>query len=245
LVLAASTADRDDKNYGNELVGTALEPSGAAARNGTSLHKESEHVDRGGKPRRLPAPFDNDIPAYQKTINDFGIVWTAIETFRVFDEWRVAGTADRIGWYRGRLTVADLKCGSIDYPGKFALQLAVYAHSVPYNTETDTRGEREEDLDLTRGLIIHLPAGQGRCDLYEINLEKGWEACQLAHQVWQWRDTRGLLKPVTPTFTDRARGAADLDELRAIWKEARRGKAHTQDFLNAVEERRQILTVKN
>ncbi len=157
----------------------------------------------------------------------------------MLDRWKVAGTADRIGLYRGQLTVADIKTGKIDYPGKFAAQIAGYARSLPYDTVTDTRGAADLGLDLQHGLVIHLPAGEGRCDLYLVDIEKGWAACQLAQQVWAWRATKGLLKPVTPIdFIDLARTAGSVEDLRELWREAKRHNAITDDFLTACEKRR-------
>ena len=162
--------------------------------------------------------------------------------FRVFDPWKVAGTADRIGWYRGRLLVADIKTGSIDFPRKISMQVAMYARSTPYDIATDTRGPAEDGLDLTHGLIIHLPAGVGRCDLHLVDLEKGWAGCELAHQVWQWRSTKGLLRPApATTFTEDARSARDIEALRGVWRDAHAHHGLTEDFVAACGERRQEL----
>jgi hypothetical protein len=35
-------------------------------------------------------------------------------------------------------------------------------------------------------LLIHLPAGQAKCDIYELDIQAGWEAVQLALNVRQW-----------------------------------------------------------
>jgi hypothetical protein len=133
--------------------------------------------------------------------------------------------------------VADIKTGSVDYPHKFAMQLACYARSLPYDIATDTRGPAQTELNLDYGLIIHLPAGEGRCQLYRVDIAKGWEACLLAKKVWDWRSTRGLLEladetsPLTPTFVDRAAAADSVDELRDLWREATREGAVTEEFL--------------
>jgi hypothetical protein len=223
----------------DEIIEKAAEPASAGATVGTALHALTERLDRGQQLGNVPAPYAADVQAYTKTTKQ--ITWTAIETFRVLDEWRVAGTADRIGLYRGQSTVADIKTGSIDYPGKFGMQLAVYAHSLPYDIATDTRGAAGTELDLRRGLIIHLPAGQGRCDLYEVDIEKGWQAAKLAYWVWQWRSVKGLLTPVAAGFTDLARTAPDIDTLRQLWREAKRVNKLTQGFLDAVGKRREEL----
>lgn len=258
LVLAAATVNpaqatgrRDHNDPGRQLlddiVARATEHASAAATTGTSLHALTERLDRCEQVY-VPEAHRADLAAYQKATA--GIEWTAIETFRVLDGWKVAGTADRIGRYRGRLVIADIKTGSIDYPHKFAMQLAVYAHSLPYDIASDRRGPADIGLDLRRGLIIHLPAGLGKCDLYEVDIEKGWEACQLAHQVWQWRSTKGLLTPAesasgTLDFTRAACAAPDIETLREVWWEAKAANSLNTDLLETIEKRRQELAANN
>jgi hypothetical protein len=246
LVLAAAAADPRDKATLDEIVARATEPASAAATTGTALHALTERLDRGEELGPIPDPYGADIAAYAEATK--GIRWTAVEQRRVLDGWRLAGTADRIGWHESRLRVGDIKTGkSVDYPHKFAIQLAIYAHSLPYDTATDRRGPADRGLDLKRGLIIHLPAGQGTCRLYKIDIEKGWEAAQLACQVRQWRSTKGLLTPVgsadgATDFTEAARTAPDLDTLRAVWWQAKYANGLTPDVLEAIEDRRPQLS---
>lgn len=193
LILAAAAADKEDKRAFNEIAEKATEHAlaSASATTGTALHALTERLDRGQELGHVPDPYGADIKAYEAATA--GIEWLGIEAFRVHDDWKVAGTADRIGRNKhGRLQVWDIKTGSIDYPHKMAMQLAMYARSLPYDIATDKRGEPEAGLDIQTGVIIHLPAGQGRCDLYEINIAKGWGACQIAHQVWRWRGEKDL-----------------------------------------------------
>jgi len=100
---------------------------------------------------------------------------------------RLAGTADRHAWYDGALRIVDIKTGDNDpnYPAKAAIQLAIYAHSVLYNVQTGDRTDVEVAQDY--GLMVHLPADQGRCDIYRSNLELGWEGAQLAGSVRKWQ----------------------------------------------------------
>jgi hypothetical protein len=245
LVLAAAAADPTDKTRLDEIVAKATEHATAPATTGTSLHTLTERLDRGQKLGKVPDPYGDDLKAYEKATA--GIEWTEIETFRVLDGWQVAGTADRIGRIGDTLVVADLKTGSIDYPHKMAMQLAVYARSLPYDIATDTRGEAQTDLSLDHGLIIHLPAGEGRCQLYRVDIAKGWAACLIAKQVWDWRATSGLLELVdpaagiAPTLVDLAAGADSAEQLRALWVQAKRDGAITEDFLAVCEERHRQL----
>jgi hypothetical protein len=244
LVLAAAATDPADKDRLDEIVEKATEHAlaSAAATTGTSLHALTERLDRGQKLGRIPKPFDVDLKAYEQATG--GIEWTDIETFRVLDGWRVAGTADRVGRINGTLVVADIKTGSIDYPHKMAMQLAIYARSLPYDIATDTRGAAQPGLNLHYGLVIHLPAGQRRCQLHRVDIAKGFDACLLAKKVWDWRGVKGLLAPVdettdlASTFAELARAAASIEELRALWRDAKNAGALTPDFLAACEERR-------
>jgi hypothetical protein len=225
LVLAAAATDPGDKKALRSIAEAAKEAAAAsaAATRGTALHKLTERHDRGEILGVIPEEFRADIEAYKRATD--GIEWLAIETFRVYDEWTVAGTADRIGMINGRPVIADLKTGSIDYPHKIAMQLAIYSRSTPYDIATDTRQPDAEPVCPTRGVIIHLPAGQGRCELVEVDIARGWGGCRIAKQVWDWRGTKGLTAPLAavptpPTWESLAADARGLDDLRLIWKRA-------------------------
>lgn len=237
LVLAAAAADPNNKKLLDEIADKACEQaqSSAAATTGTALHSLTERIDRGQTIGHVPAEYATDLKAYEAATAE--IEFTDIEAFRVHDDFRVAGTADRIGYYHGRLTIMDIKSGSIDYPSKMAMQLAMYARSLPYNIATDKRGTDPKPMNLNTGIIIHLPAGQGVCDLYEIDIEKGWGACLIAKKVWSWRGVKGLThqvgqprentweksnsdKPTTPTWESLITAAISVDDLRVIWKRA-------------------------
>lgn len=228
LVLAAAAADPTDKRKLGEIADSAAEHalSSAGATTGTALHALTERVDRGQPLGHVPAEFEADIKAYQTATA--AIEYSSIETFRAHDDWQVAGTADRIGTWRGRNMIMDIKSGSIDYPHAMAMQLAMYAHSIPYDIGTDTRQPDTQPVDLNYGLIIHLPAGQGRCDLYEIDIAKGWGACLIARQVWDWRSTKNLTRQVDPhtptpsaaTWESLIANADSRERLREIWSRA-------------------------
>jgi hypothetical protein len=230
LVLAAAAADPTDKKKIGEIADKAAEHAkgvaGDAAETGTALHSLTERIDRGGPLGVVPSEYQADIEAYRKATEH--IEYLGIETFRVHDEWKVAGTADRIGILNGRPMIMDIKTGSIDYPHKMAMQLAMYARSLPYDISTDQRGIDVKEVDLNYGVIIHLPAGQGRCDLYEIDIAKGWGACLIARQVWDWRGRKDLTRLIDPaagpaepaTWESLILGADSKDRLREIWRRA-------------------------
>jgi hypothetical protein len=262
LQLAAAAADPDDKKTLNDIADKAMEQaqSSAGATTGTALHSLTERIDRGDELGYVPTEYQADLRAYQQATT--GIDWVGIEAFRVHDEWKVAGTADRIGYHNGRLRIFDIKTGSIDYPHKMAMQLAMYARSTPYDIATDKRGE-PDPIDLNTGIIIHLPAGEGRCELHEVNIAKGWGACLIAKQVHTWRAEKDLLhrigddridtwqksnhpipvvEQVASSYITRIGLADNTNDLRDLWREATKYGYCTDDFRAAAQKRSQELT---
>lgn len=229
LVLAAAAAKPDDKKLLHDIAEKAKEAaqSSAAADIGTALHSFTERIDRGEPLGNIPREYAADIDAYRRATEH--IEWLGIETFRVHDDWQIAGTADRIGrfpWSHSA-QIFDIKTGSIDFPHKMCMQLAMYARMTPYDIPTDTRTQDPADIDLNHGVIIHLPAGQGECTLYEIDLAKGWGACLVAKQVWNWRATKNLTRAITAdppaaaaTWESLISDAQTVDRVREIWRRA-------------------------
>ncbi len=189
LLLAVSATDHDNKARLDEITGDAREAAAAsaAATTGTALHALTERIDRGQEVGVVPQQYKPDLDAYVHATDD--LVATHIEQFCVLDSLKIGGTPDRIVRYQGKTYIADVKTGSIEYGiGKIAMQLAVYARSRTYDHASGQRGDHGAELD--RGLIIHLPAGQGRCDLHWVDLDAGWEGVKLAKAVRGWRTRR-------------------------------------------------------
>lgn len=199
-LLLSVSAHRDEKAELNRICDAAKEAAGASAAStrGTAIHKLSELIDEG---RELPPGLDGEtraaLEAYAAAMRPFKV--KAIEARLVQDRMRVAGTTDRILHYRGITYIADLKTGStVDLgAGKIAGQLAMYAHSHPYDVTSDQRMDAH-GASTQYGLVIHLPAERpGEINLHWINLEKGWRWCHVANQVRELRATKsdGWLKP--------------------------------------------------
>lgn len=200
LQLAISSTDLDDKRGLDRIVEQALEAAkaSAAATTGTALHQLTERLDLGLDISmvNLPDEHKQSLEQYRRATD--GIDWAGIEQRRVCHEYKVAGTADRLAIVDGKMTVFDIKTGSIDYAlGKIAMQLAMYAHSQPYDVDTDTTGEDPVPANIEQAVIIHLPAGKGKCTLHWVDIAAGWEAVELAAQVRAWRTrARKLSTPV-------------------------------------------------
>lgn len=184
--LANGDPDEDwpTKRAMNDVCNEATEAAGASkgASAGTGFHSLTEAIDRGDEPLFVPPADVPRLEAYREATA--GIEWLDLECFVVNDAVRAAGTFDRLGRLPdGRVVVMDLKSGKseADYPLSTTVQIAIYAHGSRYDG-TAARTPIHPELDLTTGVLIHLPPSGG-CRLYELNLGLGWEAAGLAARV--------------------------------------------------------------
>ena len=185
----------DGKRDLNGVCAEAAEAGGGstAASAGTGIHELTEAVDRGTDPADLLVDegLADRLRQYAEATACLEVL--AIETFVVNDELRAAGTFDRlVRLPGGRVVVADLKTGAHDanYPLGVAVQIAVYAHGSLYDPVTVARSELHPDLDLTTGLLIHLPQKGDGCRLYALDLTAGYRAALVAadvHEIRAWK----------------------------------------------------------
>jgi hypothetical protein len=209
-LLLSAAAHEDDNTKLDEICQLAAEAAEAttAATTGTALHRICERIDNGEKLPNIPKGHTRDIRAYQKAMEPFTIIET--ERFGVLDELQVGGTWDRVIEWQGRRYIGDLKTGKQIARGilAIAMQLAVYANSTPYSVAPDGsagRQPRDYELDTSRGLVIHLPAGTGKCHLHWVDLDRGWEAVKAATLVRWWRRQQDISVPFDPDETSIAR----------------------------------------
>ena len=224
LVLQARAADPDDKKTLGRVAEAAAEHAGASQRAtiGTELHALTERLDRG---ETLPnmGKWQADLDAYRQATQAMGLKPVEIETFVVNDALKIGGTFDRVYNVGGQRYIGDLKTGSsLDWgTGTFAMQLAVYANSLRYNPDTGERAPLGVNTDVA--ILIHLPAGTGRCDVYWLDIERGWASVSLAAAVREFRKLRRdtWLRPFQPLITPSPRTLIDkatsVDELNTIW----------------------------
>ena len=190
-ILLSITAAQDDKLAVNSLIEDAMQVAGAnkAANIGTAIHSFAEQLDLGHDLGVVPPEWMPDVKAYEQATKILNKQF--IEQFSVLDKYKIAGTPDRIVRYKGELFIADIKTGRIDHPNNIAIQLAIYAHGLPYDIATATRGVWG-DVNQEKAIIIHLPAGTGMCRLHFIDIDEGWKGLQFAMKVRKWRDKKGL-----------------------------------------------------
>jgi hypothetical protein len=218
IYAAMAAAHPDDRKRWKELCEQAKEAAKGSqgATLGSALHSFTEQVDRGYA-ATIPAPWDADVGAYKEALGRAGvqILRDHIENVIVLDDWQIAGMFDRLVRVDGELVVADLKTGrDLTWSwGAIAVQLGIYAHADHlYDPTTATRTPFPA-VNQERALVMHLPVGQARCDLYWVDIAAGWEAAQHCRWVRAWRNRRNLATPLRTA--DCSTTAADPPERTA------------------------------
>lgn len=237
LILSVS-ANQDDRDALNEIVEKARWAAGATekADSGTAIHSLTERVDLGDIVLSSDHPNYLDLVAYQKAMRHFNVV--SMEQFCVLDKWGgIGGTPDRVLEFLGKYHIGDVKTGSIERSAlKHSMQMAVYANSVPYFYEfapdpdskigpddaAKLRGRWPGDIDLNRAILIHLPKGEGRCDVYWLDISEGWMAVQIAAAVRGWRNKKNLMEPFDLELElarHKVDNATSYDELKEVYSQ--------------------------
>ena len=204
-------ASEDAKAACKRLVEETAAAGGATDRReiGLALHAITAQLDRRDELRYLTPETERDLTAYTNTLIERGItiVPDMIEVTVVLDRYGVGGTFDRLVTVPGYELplIADLKTGAdLSYSwGSFAVQLSAYAHAdAIYAQGADPNGSEDmrltmPEVDRTSGLIIWLPAGEGRCELFVVDLDLGWSGFNLAHAMREWRREKALVGPLS------------------------------------------------
>jgi hypothetical protein len=198
--LAAALPLDSGKKQLNEVAQDAIEyAGGSSGRNmGTALHEWTAQSDRGEVPE-VPSPWDRDLEAYHAALELYGVKTTPglVEQIVCIPDLGVAGTFDRIVTWHPSAYIADVKTAAgLDYSWlEIAVQEALYANAT-YRWLADTeQWIPTPSVDRTQGLVMHLPVGQARCDLYWVDLEIGWAAVTLAVDVREWRKRKDISRP--------------------------------------------------
>jgi hypothetical protein len=119
----------------------------------------------------------------------------------IVPDLEVVGTLDRIveGPWGPDPRVADLKTGKdvVNYGmAEIPLQLALYAHASHW--WDGQQWHPMIPLDQQRAVVMHVPVGQGWCQLYEVDIAAGWDAVQVAVAVRRWRKRKDLAQQIVP-----------------------------------------------
>jgi len=216
------------KAQAKALVEECKEAGGSSdrAKIGSALHAITAAVDAGKDISHLSDETATDVAAYVAGLSQAGVVIDQryIERTCVLDDWQVAGTFDRIAVVNGVPMIADLKTGdNLEYSWlQIAVQMAIYNHAdAIYEQGPAANGSKDRRLEMpqvdrNRALIMHLPAGQGRLDLYLVDTARGWEAFE--HSMWArgWRNTASSIAvPLEPADSLVTQLQASLDAVQA------------------------------
>lgn len=152
-----------------------------------------------------PADFA-DVEAYAHACKSLGLKVVATEQVIVNDALGVAGRLDRVylaklpaiidpksgevlrvADTRAKRYVGDVKTGRIDYgQAKIAQQIRMYAESDAYDLNTHERTSHGGNRTL--GLVIHLPAGSAKAEIFPVLLDIGDRGNKLSGQVRAFRN---------------------------------------------------------
>src|SRR5262245_5601193 len=222
LYAQAAAARPEDKQTLTSIVeqAEAAASSKAGANLGSALHRFTERIDNG-ETINVPEPWTHDVAAYTQTMqaNGITIVPGWLERVLLLPELGIAGTCDRLCngmWPNSR--IGDLKTGKdvVRYGmTEIALQLAIYAHATHWYDPVTGEHHEMPYVDQQQALVMHLPVGQATCTLYEVDIQAGWQAVQLALDVRAWRQRKDLAQIInTPAPIFGAAQGARLDWVR-------------------------------
>ena len=194
-IVASTLAAGDDRDALNALCETAMDAAKANVRRemGTALHSLCEQADQG-LTVNMPSPYREDIDAYVSCMKAIGAKVIRMEEVVVVPHLNVAGRFDRLVEIDGTTYVLDIKTGQrLDYSWQsIAIQLAIYASAATiYDPEAQAH-EPMPEVDQSRGIVIHLAAGEAKAIAYWVDLEVGRRGIDLTKLVLGCRSTKSI-----------------------------------------------------
>lgn len=169
---------------------------------GTAVHGFIENADTTDAPERMKTDAQSALDELDRR----GIEVLASEAFVANDDLLAAGSFDHIVRHPTLgVCIADVKTGQVSGKAlQFAIQLAGYVNADVYDTDTDERApleslSRGERINRKTGLLIHVPLGGRRTEMYRINLMRGTHLARLAVNVREARKIGELMAPLEET----------------------------------------------
>jgi hypothetical protein len=221
--------------------------------------KISERADRGTVVHAVTEKdYEGYIPITVITEYASFCEWIAInnveriesEMFVVNDELRVAGTFDHLFWHpEFGLIIGDTKNGRNANNLGFSCQFANYSRSEWYDINTGERkplaqyvaetygdrGEVNQDFALLLSVKAAMDGGIGEVKVSEVDIDWGYEACRLAAQVRDFRNSEAgkvlqskrlkhvkgaaAKKLATEAICARLAAEESVDMLKVIWRQ--------------------------
>ena len=249
-IIAAALAADGDKGVLDDLTEKAMDAAKANVRRdlGTALHTLCEQSD-AGQTVEMPPQLQGDVDAYRRCIDALGATITRMEEVVVIPALGLAGRFDRLVTIGGRTYVLDIKTGAdLSYSwASIAIQLACYAQAETiYHPDTQTH-EPMLAVDQARGIVVHLPAGEGMAQSYWVDLDTGRRGIRLTQQILEFRKTKSIATPVAGIdelrthVVNRVRAIVDAGhagQLAGVWPEdlptLRSEHEHTEEELDAI-----------
>lgn len=167
---------------------------------GTATHAAIvQAVADGGRLDNVAPQFHSDVRAALAELQRHGIALDPHWCERVVlnEKREIAGTLDYLAKIAGSdvWVVLDVKTGSLSYgAGGFAIQQAIYAECEYARDFTTNTWEKLPPIRSDFALILHVPHGQGRAELFTIDLATGRAGLDLALAVRAF----GKAKPLAP-----------------------------------------------
>lgn len=203
----------------DEIIETALQVSGSTvkANQGTTIHEVQRRVDLG-----LPVPegMEHYADGYRAALKRAGLTVVAVEVLVCNRPLGAMGRADRV--YReadGMLVIGDTKSTAhLDLAQhEIAPQMATYAcadwidergFTGPHHGEGD-KPVWVRTFDLLRtdyAIAVLVDRESGAVSLYRVDLHLGGYAANLATQVREYRNVKGILLPYVQPHVPAAAG---------------------------------------
>lgn len=264
LAALAAATHKDDRKQLDEIAERAEEVAGssAGASLGRALHTFSQKLDTSGT-LTGPSQYYPYLSRYASALEQRGLGMNPhlIERIVVNPEVRCAGQFDRLLSPITRTgpvkyLVGDLKTAKLDsiqYAWlEISIQLSTYAHATVMWDHGQQKYHAMPPTDLEYAIVMHLPQDlppdKARCDLYRVDIVKGWECALLAYEVRQRRSASKGYVQLLPAFVpekvdevkpekvdkvklstnnagpdhlERVQTAGSKRELAALWNEGR------------------------
>jgi hypothetical protein len=240
LYALAAATPLDDKDTLNRVAKEAKDAAtaGAGANFGTATHSFTESYDRGEQPTP-PEPWNRDLDAYAGMLRDHGLGvyphW--IERMVCTPAAGTVGTFDRIYRYQDKLVIGDIKTAKqIEFGWlDISIQLAIYANATHIWEPELNAWDPMPELDKKKALVVHILVGTRKCELWEIDIESGWEATQIALDVRAWRSRKDLAARCRP---ERVADVVDVERNPVLEKLER--ATHVENVANQISEAKTV-----
>jgi hypothetical protein len=169
---------------------------------GTAVHMATEPGSRAIPSKRMRG----DVASFAPTLEAEGIHILQTEAFVANDTVMSAGTFDHLLWVPGYgVIIGDKKTGKMN-PYEFGIQFSTYANGDAYDVYTDERTQIHPDLNPEWGMVIWMPALQGKTILKMIDLRLGYQDAIRAAEVRDAQKDRSL-RDAPPGFFRKRRAA--------------------------------------